>query len=65
MEKYVKFGGVKHPFTTEKQKKALIKEAQHYVRYTIVDGISIIAKFSDHDCSEISRDCGRVKDNSK
>ena len=65
MAKYVQFGGVQHPFTNEKEKKALIKEAQHYVRYTIVDGITITAKFSTSDCAEIARDCARVRDNKK
>ena len=64
-KRYVEFGGVKHPFTTEKQKKALIKEAQHHVRYLIVDGISVTAKFSSADCAEIARDCARVRDNKK
>ena len=64
-KRYVEFGGVKHPFSTEKQKKALIKEAQHHVRYLIVDGISVTAKFSSSDCAEIARDCARVRDNKK
>lgn len=65
MAKYVQFGGVQHPFTNDKEKKALIKEAQHYVRYVIVDGISVTVKFSSSDCAEIVRDCGRVRDNKK
>lgn len=63
MAKYVKFGGVEHPFTNEKEKKALIKEAKHYTRYVIVDGISITVKFSPSDCSAIAADCARAKEN--
>ena len=62
---YVQFGGVKHAFTTEKEKRALIKEAQKFARYVIVEGISTIVKFSKSDCAEIARECGLVKDNSK
>lgn len=65
MAKYVKFGGVEHPFTTEKEKKALIKQAQKYTRYLIVDGISVTAKFNPTDCAMIARECGLAKDNLK
>jgi hypothetical protein len=63
MAKYVKFGGVEHPFETEKEKKALIKEAKKYSRYLIVDGISITAKLSASDCAMVASECGRAKDN--
>lgn len=63
MAKYVKFGGIEHPFTNEKEKKALIKQAKHYSRYVIVDGISVTAKFSSSDCNAIAAECALVKEN--
>ena len=63
MAKYVKFGGVEHPFETEKEKKALIKEAKKYSRYLIVDGISITAKLSASDCAMVAIECGKAKEN--
>ena len=39
MAKYVQFNGVKHQFSTEKEKKALEKEAQAKGNgYLVVDG---------------------------
>ena len=63
MAKYIKFGGVEHPFETEKEKKALIKEAKKYSRYLIVDGISITAKLSASDCAMVATECGKAKEN--
>lgn len=63
MAKYVKFGGVEHPFANEKEKKALIKQAKHYARYVIVDGISITVKLSSSDCNAIAAECALVKEN--
>ena len=65
MEKYVRFGGIQHPFTTEKEKKALIKQAQNYSRYVIIDGISITVKVSFSDCAEIAKENARAQDNKK
>ena len=65
MARYVKFGGVEHPFKNNSQKKALIREAQKHSRYLIVDGISVIAGFAASDCAEIRRESADVRDNLK
>ena len=61
--KYVLFNGVKHPFETEKEKKALLNQAKKTGSYTLVDGCLVRKVFSTVEMSDLMEAVKKVKDN--